>query len=373
MEGPTATLGWTVRRGQLRIWLVGRRLRSVCRSSYAATVPLRLPDPHASLPASPLAPMPRPIHVLWAPFPPLCSSLYTKRYALTVVSSSFGPWLSLALFHFLGNQWHAHDCRLVLGSGLLLMVAPLALMCCFDDDQTLEAQQLRARQATGQQGGQQLEGGQHSGGQRQLEGGPAALPACADGELAGCRDSGSNAGVPPAGSAPAAEVAEAAETGAAGSLLAVAANGHASCPPSEACTGSDGALPVAAAAGRAAVQPAAATVLGAAGPSASDLLSLSELGGQAKAQGQHGAAGCCAWLPPGLAVTVLISCSDFIGALASGGCCRALLSANSGQQASMPAWQRRACCRACAKPGPAPCASSPPLARVRPRLSWLQA
>lgn len=246
------------------------------------------------------------------------SSLYTKRYALTVVSSSFGPWLSLALFHFLGNQWHAHDCRLVLGSGLLLMVAPLALMCCFDDDQTLEAQQLRARQATGQQGGQQLEGGQHSGGQRQLEGGPAALPACADGELAGCRDSGSNAGVPPAGSAPAAEVAEAAETGAAGSLLAVAANGHASCPPSEACTGSDGALPVAAAAGRAAVQPAAATVLGAAGPSASDLLSLSELGGQAKAQGQHGAAGCCAWLPPGLAVTVLISCSDFIGALASG-------------------------------------------------------
>ena len=57
---------------------------------------------------------------------PLCSSLYTKRYALTVLSSSFGPWLSLALFSLLGNRWHERDCRLVLLAGVALMVVSQA-------------------------------------------------------------------------------------------------------------------------------------------------------------------------------------------------------------------------------------------------------
>lgn len=72
-----------------------------------------------------------------SPHTSICSSLYTKRYALTVVAFSFGPWLSLALFRLLGNQWHARDCRLVLGCGVAAMAAPLALMCFFDDDCTL--------------------------------------------------------------------------------------------------------------------------------------------------------------------------------------------------------------------------------------------
>ncbi|KAL4431233.1 hypothetical protein ABPG75_006489 [Micractinium tetrahymenae] len=266
------------------------------------------------------------------------SSLYTKRYALTVVSSSFGPWLSLALFHFLGNQWHAHDCRLVLGSGLLLMAAPLALMCCFDDDQTLEAQQRRAQLAgeqqqaaeqphvAEQQGGEQQQATEQQQRERracgvqQLDGGPAPLAAVAGAEPDCCPDSGSNAAAHPAGSASAAEAAEAGE---AGRALSAAAGGHAACPSTEppaapGRAGSDGNLSPAAAAGAAAPAPAPATVLGAAGPSASDLLSLSELGGPAKARQAQQVARCCAWLPPGLAVMLLISCSDFIGALASG-------------------------------------------------------
>ncbi len=230
------------------------------------------------------------------------------------MSSSFGPWISLALFHFLGNQWHAHDCRLVLASGLLLMAAPLALMCFFDDDQTLEAQQLRAQQAAGQQGGQQREGGQQAGG-GQLEDGPAALPAGTAGEQAGCHDMGGNAAVQ-TGSAAAAEAAEA---GAAGSQP-LAADGQAACHTSGACNGSNAALASAPAARMAAAPLATTPGLGAARPSASNLLSLSELAGPTKVQrGEQEAAGCCAWLPPGLAVTLLISVSDLFGALASGG------------------------------------------------------
>lgn len=211
------------------------------------------------------------------------------------MSSSFGPWLSLALFHFLGNRWHARDCRLVLGSGLLLMAAPLALMCRFDDDQTLEAQQRRAQQAAGP-----LSGEQPAAGSEPLQGRLAEPAACpAGGEPASCQDGIS-------GSAAAAGAAGEAEEGAAGPL-ASAGNGHAS-HTTEAATGSACALPPA----------AAAPFPSMAGPSASDLLSLPELAGSAKAQRGQPAAGCCAWVPPGLAVTLLISFSDFIGAMASG-------------------------------------------------------
>ncbi|EFN59526.1 hypothetical protein CHLNCDRAFT_138179 [Chlorella variabilis] len=65
------------------------------------------------------------------------SGLYTRKYAVTVAASSCGPWISLALFHHLGNRWVAEDCRLVLLSGVTLMAVPLALMCAFDDDKTV--------------------------------------------------------------------------------------------------------------------------------------------------------------------------------------------------------------------------------------------
>ena len=54
-----------------------------------------------------------------------------------MAASSCGPWISLALFHHLGNRWVAEDCRLVLLSGVTLMAVPLALMCAFDDDKTV--------------------------------------------------------------------------------------------------------------------------------------------------------------------------------------------------------------------------------------------
>jgi hypothetical protein len=69
------------------------------------------------------------------------SGPFTRKYTITVLASSFGPWLSLALFHHLGNRWDPLDCRLVLLSGVALMVPPLALMCLFDDDKALAHQQ----------------------------------------------------------------------------------------------------------------------------------------------------------------------------------------------------------------------------------------
>ncbi|GAB4822716.1 hypothetical protein N2152v2_009762 [Parachlorella kessleri] len=66
------------------------------------------------------------------------SSLYTKKYIITILASGCGPLLSLVLFWRLGNQWEASDCRHVLLWGLGLMVVPLVVMCCFDDSKALE-------------------------------------------------------------------------------------------------------------------------------------------------------------------------------------------------------------------------------------------
>ena len=98
-------------------------------------VPPRLP---ASLPTLPLLRPATAASPPCLPSFPSCSSLYTKKYVITVVASSFGPWLSLVMFACLGNRWHADDCRLVLLSGVALMALPLALMCLFDDDRTLQ-------------------------------------------------------------------------------------------------------------------------------------------------------------------------------------------------------------------------------------------
>lgn len=65
------------------------------------------------------------------------SSLYTYKYAITVVASGVGPALSVAMFHALGNTWTLADCRAVLLAGLALMAAPLLLMCFFDDRRAL--------------------------------------------------------------------------------------------------------------------------------------------------------------------------------------------------------------------------------------------
>lgn len=84
---------------------------------------------------------------------PPCSGPFTLKYSITLLASSFGPWLSLGLFHHLGNRWDAQDCRLVLLSGVALMVPPLALMCLFDDDRALAHRQ--ASQGEGPGAGQQ--------------------------------------------------------------------------------------------------------------------------------------------------------------------------------------------------------------------------
>ena len=67
-----------------------------------------------------------------------CSSLYTKKYIITILASGCGPLLSLVLFWRLGNQWEPSDCRHVLLWGLGLLVVPLVVMCCFDDSKALE-------------------------------------------------------------------------------------------------------------------------------------------------------------------------------------------------------------------------------------------
>jgi hypothetical protein len=100
-----------------------------------------------------IAASPLPLFLPASPLNCLCSSLYTRKYAITVIASSFGPWLSLAMFAHLGNRWHADDCRLVLLSGVALMALPLALMCLFDDDRTLQHPPHREQQQQQEQRG----------------------------------------------------------------------------------------------------------------------------------------------------------------------------------------------------------------------------
>lgn len=203
----------------------------------------------------------KPALPLPAPFPP-CSSLYTRKYVITVGASSFGPWLSLLLFHFLGNRWEPAACRAVLLCGTAVMVVPLALMCLFDDDRAAQYHALPTQdaRATGRQHGPQ----------------PAVS---AD----GCSDT--------AGSRACSE-----------------------------CSAVSADLPIAntAAAGLGCNGSQAAATMG------GDLASLHGSGGDAAAEeaqlageegaGQERRGG----LPAGLVVTLLISCSDLIGALASG-------------------------------------------------------
>lgn len=65
------------------------------------------------------------------------SALYTAKHVVMQIAFSFGPVLSIVLFTFLGDSWKVSECRIVLLTGLGLMLAPIALMCFFDDDLTL--------------------------------------------------------------------------------------------------------------------------------------------------------------------------------------------------------------------------------------------
>lgn len=65
------------------------------------------------------------------------SALYTAKSVVINLSSTCGPLISILLFIYLGNTWEADTCRLVLLAGLITMLLPLALMCFFDDDNTL--------------------------------------------------------------------------------------------------------------------------------------------------------------------------------------------------------------------------------------------
>uniref|UniRef100_A0A1D1ZV67 Major facilitator superfamily (MFS) profile domain-containing protein n=1 Tax=Auxenochlorella protothecoides TaxID=3075 RepID=A0A1D1ZV67_AUXPR len=66
------------------------------------------------------------------------SSLYTKKYIVTVLAAGSGQLLSFFVFLRLGNRWRMGDCRAVVEAGLLLMLAPLVLMLFFNDDLALD-------------------------------------------------------------------------------------------------------------------------------------------------------------------------------------------------------------------------------------------
>ncbi len=67
----------------------------------------------------------------------MSSSLYTKKYIVTVLAAGSGQLLSFFVFLRLGNRWRTGDCRAVVEAGLLLMLAPLVLMLFFNDDLAL--------------------------------------------------------------------------------------------------------------------------------------------------------------------------------------------------------------------------------------------
>lgn len=168
-----------------------------------------------------------------------------------MLAFSFGPWLSLFLFHRLGNQWRVDDCRAVLLSGVALMAAPLALMCFFDDDRAV-----------------QHRGAAHPGQQQGTRQGTEQQEPC-------CGDGGSGEGD--------------------------------SSEPQAAAAAAPGAAPAAGGGGGPGV--AAAT---AADPAAGDAVGWLEEG-----EAEDAPPPCCG-LPAAVAVTLLITASDLIGALASG-------------------------------------------------------
>eukprot|EP00887_Chlorella_sp_A99_P005555 scaffold1.g5555.t1 len=86
------------------------------------------------------------------------SGPYNWRFVVQLLSSSVGPAVSLALFLRLGNRWRLAECRLVLLSGLALMVVALVLMCRFSDNHSLHPSHAhRRRQQQLQQAQQQAQ------------------------------------------------------------------------------------------------------------------------------------------------------------------------------------------------------------------------
>ncbi len=219
----------------------------------------------------------------------LCSSPYSRKYAVTVLASSFGPWLSLLLFRRLGNKWDAADCRAVLLCGVALMAVPLTLMLCFDDDKALKHHG-QPTEADGLHRQQQESHGQQQQGQAAPNG------SCSGG-------SGSSSAALPSGyehlpAEPPRDVEEAMGA-AATAAAATAAAAAVLTPPAQ--------------------KPLAAV------PSAGSLVGLLDEGPSPAAAAEQEAPCCCAscagsccGLPAGVAVTLLITGSDLIGALASG-------------------------------------------------------
>jgi hypothetical protein len=192
-----------------------------------------------------------------------CSCLFRVPAWLTPASIRR---LSLALFHRLGNRWDADDCRLVLLSGLALMVLPLILMCTFDDAKALQApaQPGWGRQQQQQQQQQQQEQEQQRQGPGQVserESHAPLLPTTAAGGIGSGLDQ---------------QPLTAAEDG-------------------QAC--------VLEAADIATAVPASC---------------VADSYEQTRVHQAPRRRGCCGTLPDGLVVTLLIAGSDLIGALASG-------------------------------------------------------
>lgn len=67
-----------------------------------------------------------------------CSSLYTRKFIITVLASGAGPLISIFLFLYFGNTWLVSTCRAVVLVGLVPMIIPLVLMMFFDDDKALD-------------------------------------------------------------------------------------------------------------------------------------------------------------------------------------------------------------------------------------------
>jgi hypothetical protein len=63
--------------------------------------------------------------------------LYTYRTVLDRLGSSVGPLISLGLFWYLGAEWTADQCRIVLVTGLALKLIPVCLLFGLSDDHSL--------------------------------------------------------------------------------------------------------------------------------------------------------------------------------------------------------------------------------------------
>ncbi len=67
------------------------------------------------------------------------TQVFALKHALILVAAAFSPLISIVMFHYFGNEWKIATLRVVLLSGVGLLVVPTIVQFFFSDDSSLSA------------------------------------------------------------------------------------------------------------------------------------------------------------------------------------------------------------------------------------------